>query len=109
MPGNFTCTPHSVGIPHLNHYDAGAADLSDFFAEKPDFSPYNALPVDARVFDPQKALTPFDECFDWKAPGNLPALDEDAFIRENHAGENRREVEKREERNNPRLRKKKRG
>jgi YVTN family beta-propeller protein len=95
-----------LGIPYLNHYDATAADLSDFFTDKPDFSPYKALPVDARIFDPAKALKPFDEGFDWKAMENLPALDEEAFIRSNHEQDNKKEVEKREERSNPRLRKK---
>jgi hypothetical protein len=31
--------------------------------------------VDARVFDPQKALDPFDENFDWKAMIESPELD----------------------------------
>lgn len=64
-----------LGIPYLNQYDAGATDLSDFFTDKPDFSPYKALPVDARVFDPQKALDPLDEKFNWKALEESPALD----------------------------------
>ncbi len=58
---------HSFGTPYLNQYDAGAADLSDLFTEEPDFTPYNAKPVDVRIFDPQKALTPIDEKFNWKA------------------------------------------
>ncbi len=94
-------------LPNLNHYDATAADLRDFFTETPDFTPYKALPVDARVFDPQKALTPFDEKFDWQALEGLPTLDETEFIRRNHAEENELEVQQREERSNPRLRKKK--
>ncbi|TAE53329.1 MAG: hypothetical protein EAZ89_07535, partial [Bacteroidetes bacterium] len=65
-----------LGIPYLNQYDAGASDLADFFTATPDFTPYNALPVDARVFDPQKALDPFDEQFDWKAIIESPALDD---------------------------------
>lgn len=65
-----------LGIPYLNQYDAGASDLADFFTATPDFTPYNALPVDTRVFDPQKALDPFDEQFDWKAIIESPALDD---------------------------------
>lgn len=73
-----------LGVPYLNQYDAGAADLSDFFTDKPDFTPYKALPVDARIFDPQKALTPFDEKFDWKSLLESPQLDNvEDFIREN--------------------------
>ena len=58
---------HTLGLPYLNQYDAGAADLADLFTDQPDFTPYNARPVDGRIFDPQKALTPIDEQFNWKA------------------------------------------
>lgn len=72
-----------LGIPYLNQYDAAAADLSDFFTDKPDFSPYSALPVDPRVLDPQKLLTPFDEKFDWKSMLESPELDKvEDFIKE---------------------------
>jgi YVTN family beta-propeller protein len=64
-----------LGLPYLNQYDAGASDLSDFFTSTPDYTPYNALPVDKRIFDPQKALDPFDEKFDWKAIENSPEMD----------------------------------
>ena len=64
-----------LGIPCLNQYDAGATDLSDLFTDKPDFTPYNALPADVRLFDPQKALDPFDEKFDWKAFAQSEELD----------------------------------
>lgn len=64
-----------LGLPYLNQYDAGASDLSDFFTGKPDYSPYNALPVDARIFDPQKALDPLDEDFDWKSLEESPLID----------------------------------
>jgi YVTN family beta-propeller protein len=64
-----------LGVPYLNQYDAGAADLADLFTAKPDFSPYNAKPVDPRVFDPQKALTPLHKNFDWKAVEQSPVID----------------------------------
>ena len=50
-------------------------DLSDFFTITPDFTPYDALEVDHRIFDPQKALDPFDEKFDWKAVKESPKID----------------------------------
>ncbi|HEX7585149.1 MAG TPA: hypothetical protein VF373_10705, partial [Prolixibacteraceae bacterium] len=46
-----------LGMPYLNQYDAAASDFSDMFQSKPDFTPYNAVSVDPRIFDPQKALT----------------------------------------------------
>jgi len=65
-----------LGIPYLNQYDAGATDFADMFTDKPDFTPYKALPVDVRIFDPQKALDPFDEKFDWKELKNSPDMDD---------------------------------
>lgn len=64
-----------LGLPYLNQYDAAASDLAEMFTEKPDFRPYKAVPVDKRVFDPQKALDPFDEKFDWKALKEGPEMD----------------------------------
>jgi hypothetical protein len=49
-----------LGIPYLNLYDAAASDLADMFTTKPDFTPYRALPVDPRIFDPEKAKDPND-------------------------------------------------
>jgi hypothetical protein len=46
------------------------------FTETPDFTPYHALPPDLRIFDPQKALTPLDEKFDWKYFSSSPAIDD---------------------------------
>jgi hypothetical protein len=64
-----------LGIPYLNQYDAAANDLSDHFQATPDFTPYNALEADPRIFDPKKALTPLDEGFDWKAVKDSPLID----------------------------------
>ncbi len=65
-----------LGIPYLNQYDFGASDLSNCFTNEPDFTPYNAVPVDARVFDPAKALSPLNEKFDWEAFRKSPAMDD---------------------------------
>jgi YVTN family beta-propeller protein len=65
-----------LGLPYLNQYDATATDLSDMFTDEPDFTPYKALAPDLRIFDPQKALTPLDEKFDWDALKDSPSLDD---------------------------------
>lgn len=65
-----------LGLPYLNQYDAAAMDLGDFFTSEPDFTPYEAVQVDKRIFDPQKALDPFDKDFDWKAIKNSPDMDD---------------------------------
>lgn len=64
-----------LGIPYLNQYDAAASDLADLFTDQPDFTPYSAFPVHPKIFDPQKALTPMDAKFDWKAVIESPKLD----------------------------------
>jgi YVTN family beta-propeller protein len=66
---------HALNLPYLNQYDAGATDLADLFTAQPDLTPYNALLVDKRIFDPQKALDPLDEKFDWKAIAESPEMD----------------------------------
>ncbi|HTH57668.1 MAG TPA: bifunctional YncE family protein/alkaline phosphatase family protein [Cyclobacteriaceae bacterium] len=65
-----------LSVPSLNHYDDGATSLRECFTSTPDFTPYNALPVDKRIFDPVKALTPLHEKFDWEAVFNSPKLDD---------------------------------
>ncbi len=65
-----------LGIPYLNQYDAGATDFADIFTDKPDFTPYKALPEDKRIFDAQKILTPLDKKFNWKAVNNSPEMDD---------------------------------
>ncbi len=72
-----------LGTSYLNQYDFGTNDLGDCFTNKPDFTPYNALPVDPRVFDPTKAMSPLNEKFDWKAFRDSPELDDPEDMKEN--------------------------
>jgi YVTN family beta-propeller protein len=65
-----------LGVTTLNHFDDGATSLHDCFTPTPDLTPYNAAPVDKRIFDPVKALTPLHEKFDWEAVLNSPELDD---------------------------------
>ncbi len=64
-----------MGLPYLNQYDAAATDMSDFFTSTPDYTPYNALPIDTNIFNPVKAYGPLDEKFDWEAVKNAPEMD----------------------------------
>jgi hypothetical protein len=72
---------HVLGLPYLNQYDGGADDLADMFTVEPDLSPYSAIPADPRIFDPQKALDPLDEKFNWRALRESPLLDDPETIR----------------------------
>jgi hypothetical protein len=49
-----------LGLPPLNMFDALANDFSDCFTDQPDFRPYDAVAVDPRIFDPEKAKDPTD-------------------------------------------------
>ncbi len=71
---------HILGIPYLNQYDAGATDLADMFTHEANFKPYRALDVDPRIFRPEKALSPFDEKFNWDAIEESPELDNPAVM-----------------------------
>ncbi|HVB28192.1 MAG TPA: bifunctional YncE family protein/alkaline phosphatase family protein [Terriglobia bacterium] len=69
------------GLPPINQYDAAATSLADSFTDHPDFSPYNPLPEDPRIFDPAKARDPD---FAIRAGRALPPsapLDDPAVIR----------------------------
>ncbi len=89
-----------LNLPYLNQYDASATDLSDFFTNKPNYKPYNAIEVDMRIFNPQKALDPFDEKFDWKSLNDSPEMDnEEDMLRESKEQDEYR-LENREKKNN---------
>jgi len=74
---------HVLGLPYLNQYDAGATDLGDFFVQTPDLSPFSALSPDPRLFDPQLALDPLDEDFNWAALSESPTLDDPEVMQTN--------------------------
>jgi hypothetical protein len=82
-----------LGLPYLNQYDAGASDLSAVFTNKPNYKSYDALDVDSRIFIPQKALSPFDENFDWKSVKGSVKIDdtEDMFRESKEQDKNRLE------------------
>lgn len=81
-----------LGIPYLNQYDYGVTDMSDCFSGEPDFTPYNALPVDSRIFNPQVALDPLDEKFDWQAISQSPKLDDPDEIKKAREKDKRMQV-----------------
>ncbi|HEC41401.1 MAG TPA: hypothetical protein ENI20_01055 [Bacteroides sp.] len=90
-----------LGLPYLNQYDAGATDLADFFTTSPDFRSYNAFAVDSRIFDPQKALDPFDEEFDWKAIKETPQIDNVEDMYRESKEQDKHRLENREKKKNP--------
>ena len=79
-----------LGVPYVNHYDLTASLPQDFFTNKPDYTPYDAVLPDARVFDPQKALDYYKKTFDWPAiqrgpmMGDVPKMDDPRQQRAEH-------------------------
>ena len=61
-----------LGLPPLNMFDALANDFSDCFTTTPDFRPYSCVPVDPRIFDPEKAKDPNDP--DYGVARTLPSI-----------------------------------
>jgi hypothetical protein len=87
---------HVLGTPYLNQYDAGATDLSGFFTDEPDLTPYHALAPDVRVFDPARALDPLDEDFNWEALSASPEMDDVEVMQAWAAEEDARRAEDQE-------------
>jgi DNA-binding beta-propeller fold protein YncE len=65
-----------LGLPDLNLYDAGAADLADLFTTSPNPEPYTALPVDKRLFDPELVRDPADPDYRKASREERPRLDD---------------------------------
>jgi len=66
------------GLPPLNMFDALANDFSDCFTTEPDFRPYQCVPVDPRIFDPEKAIDPKDPDYGKaRLTPSIPMDDED--------------------------------
>ena len=83
---------HVLGTPYLNQYDFGVSHLGQCFTPEPDFTPYTALSVDPRIFDPKVALSPLDEKFDWEAMKLSPKLDDPDEIKKARKDDGRTKV-----------------
>ena len=86
-----------LDLPPLNQYDACTNDLSDCFTDEPlNIEPYSALPVDPVLFDPQKALDPYDKEFKWDKVNDTPPLDNPAILRTERAAKYQEWLEQQE-------------
>jgi len=73
-----------LGIKYVNHYDVTASLLSDFFTGKPDYTPYNLVMPDKRVFDPQAAMNRYNKTIDWRKIQQGPKMDDEDEQRTDH-------------------------
>ncbi len=81
-----------LNVKPLNQFDAAASLLQDFFTDKPDFTPYVAEMVDKRIFDPQKALDPYDVDFRWESLKESPQIDNEDDFRKSHQERNQQQA-----------------
>jgi YVTN family beta-propeller protein len=77
FPGLLKTIFRILDMPPLNLFDAAASDLSAMFTTEPDSSPYEVVPVDARLFIPEEARDPLD-------PLPSPRMDDPRVLREQH-------------------------
>ncbi|MCW5962617.1 MAG: hypothetical protein KIT83_01155 [Bryobacterales bacterium] len=77
MPGMLKTALRILQLPPLNLYDATAQDLADCFAGTPDFTPFQTLLTDKRLFDPALAKEPRD-------PRPSPPMDDPGHLRGDH-------------------------
>ena len=73
-----------LNINYVNQYDVTASLLSDFFTDKPDYTPYNLVMPDKRVFDPQKAMNRYNKNIDWRKIEQGPKMDDQDEQRTDH-------------------------
>ncbi len=73
-----------LGVPYVNQYDATGSLLTDFFTNKPDFTPYTLEKHDERVFDVHKAMKKYNRDIDWRKIEQGPKMDAPADMRANH-------------------------
>jgi len=82
FPGLLKTVFRLLGLPPLNLYDGTASDLADCFTAQPDFTPYEAKPIQIELFDPLKAREPLD-------PHPGPRMDDPRVLREQHREQQR--------------------
>ncbi|GAB2594216.1 bifunctional YncE family protein/alkaline phosphatase family protein [Spirosoma areae] len=73
-----------LGVPYVNQYDLTASLLQDFFTDKPDVRPYDAVLPDVRIFNPEAAMKPYNKTFDWRKIQKGPEMDDRADQRAEH-------------------------
>lgn len=73
-----------LGIKYVNQYDVTASLLQDFFTGQPNYTPYDLVFPDKRVFDPQKAMNRYNKTIDWRKVQQGPKMDDEDEQREDH-------------------------
>jgi hypothetical protein len=83
------------GLPPLNMFDTLVNDFADCFMTEPDFRPYQCVPVDARIFDPEKAKDPKDPDYGAARKGSGGLMDDPDEMQDTlHRGERESQPQK---------------
>ena len=73
-----------LGVPYVNQYDITASLLSDFFTNKPDFTPYHFEFPSQEVFDWDKSMKKYNQMIDWRKIMQGPKMDNENEQRTEH-------------------------
>jgi DNA-binding beta-propeller fold protein YncE len=73
-----------LGVPYVNQYDITASLLSDFFTNKPDFTPYSFEFPSQEVFDWDKSMKKYNQTIDWRKIKQGPKMDNENEQRTEH-------------------------
>ena len=73
-----------LNVPYVNQYDVTASLLTDFFTNKPDFTPYTLTYPSKKVFDWDKAMEKYKRPIDWRKIEQGPAMDDAGELRKKH-------------------------
>jgi DNA-binding beta-propeller fold protein YncE len=73
-----------LGVNYVNQYDVTASLLTDFFTDKPDYTPYTLEQHDERIFDVKKAMKKYNRDIDWHKIMQGPDMDDEDDMRKNH-------------------------
>ena len=65
-------------IPAVNHFDATGTLLADWFTTSPDFTPYELLRSDLRVFNPDDAMQRYNRTVPWREVKMSSPMDEES-------------------------------
>lgn len=75
---------NTLNVPYVNQYDVTASLLNDWFTPTPDFSPYNLVFPDKKIFETEKAMKKYNHTTDWKKILQGPAMDNSKEIKAAH-------------------------
>ena len=65
-------------IPAVNHFDATCTLLTDWFTTSPDYTPYELLRSDLRVFNPDDAMQRYNRTVPWREVKMSSPMDEES-------------------------------